>query len=459
MSRTKWIVLLLLATMALWFACARLAAGKAQGVKFRTAKVERSDLVSTVSATGTLNAVTTVQVGSQLSGIIQKLHVDFNSVVKTGELLAELDPATFAATVAQVKADVLAARTAVTAAQTDLKSLDAEVASAEAGIASARAGVRKAEVLLADRELLLKRTQALAAKNFAAAQDLDTARANRNTAVAEVEAARAAISQAESRRLTALAQRANGDSKVEQARAQLSQRQAALDMASVNLERTRIFSPIDGVVVSRSIDVGQTVAASFQAPVLFTIANDLRRMQINANVDEADIGRVQVGQTVEFTVDAYPDERFPGKVVQIRLQPIVTQNVVTYDTVIEVANEKLLLRPGMTASVYIQTAHAKGVLKLPNGATSYRPASVPATGATSATVDEPRQPKKGHKLVYVPDGTGTRALEVEIGISDASYTEVRAGTLKEGELVIIGDDSDGAKEEAGVTNPFAPRKR
>lgn len=454
MSRTKWILVLLIAAVALWFGCARMAGGKTRKLTYRTAKVEKSDLVSTVSATGTLNAVTTVQVGSQLSGIIQKLHVDFNSVVKSNQLLAELDPATFAATVAQVKADVEAARTTVGAAQTDLKSLDAEVVAAQAGVASARAGTRKAEVLLADRELILKRTQALAAKNFAAAQDLDTARANRNTAVAEVEASRAAISQADSRLLTARAQRLNGDSKVEQARAQLAQREAALSMASVNLERTRIFSPIDGVVVSRNIDVGQTVAASFQAPVLFTIANDLRRMQINANVDEADIGRVQVGQTVEFTVDAYPDERFPGKVVQIRLQPIVTQNVVTYDTVIEVANEKLLLRPGMTASVYIQTAIAKNVLKIPNGATSYRPAP-----AADAAPVESKPAHKGHKTAYVPDGASSRAVDLEVGISDASYTEVRPGPLEEGDLVIVGDDGDAAKEAQGVTNPFAPRKR
>ncbi|MBI3891451.1 MAG: efflux RND transporter periplasmic adaptor subunit [Candidatus Wallbacteria bacterium] len=453
MSKLKLTVAVIVVLLAGRFVYVRFVKKQTSKIVYRTAKVEKGDVVATVSATGTLNAVTTVQVGSQLSGIIQKLHADFNDRVKGGALLAELDPATFAASVAQGKADVDAAQAGITAAGTDLKTLDAEVASARAGVLTARATLRKAEVALADRGLVLGRTQALADKKFAPAQDLDTARANRNTASAEVEAAKAGIANAETKVLTALAQRANGDSKVLTVKAQLAQKQASLELARVNLERTRILSPIDGVVVSRNIDVGQTVAASFQAPVLFTIANDLRRMQIDANVDEADIGRVKLEQAVDFTVDAYPDEHFQGKVVQMRLQPIVSQNVVTYDTVIQVANEQLLLRPGMTANVRIQTAKASGVLKVPSGALSYKPA--PPPGQTAA---EPAALPKSHKLVYVQRKSGPEPVEVVVGIADGSFTQIAVGPLAKDDPVIVGDDGE-ASDQSGPTNPFAPKRR
>ncbi|MBI2943610.1 MAG: efflux RND transporter periplasmic adaptor subunit [Candidatus Wallbacteria bacterium] len=454
MSRGKLIAALVAVLLTGWLGYSKFVKKSEQKVVYRTAKVERGDLVATVSATGTLNAVTTVQVGSQLSGIIMRLHADFNSQVKSGQLLAELDPATFAASVAQGKADVDAAQTAIQAATTDLKILDAEVGAARAGIATARANLAKAEVALVDRDLILKRTRALRSKAFAAEQDLDTAQANRNTAAAEVEAAKAGLENAKAKLETAQAQRTNGDSKVATAKAQLAQKQASLELARVNLGRTRILSPIDGVVVSRNVDVGQTVAASLQAPVLFTIANDLRRMQIDANVDEADIGRVKLGQTVEFTVDAYPDDRFDGKVVQMRLQPIVSQNVVTYDTVIEVANEAMLLRPGMTASVRIQIASVKGALKVASGAFGYRPA--PPPGKPPAA---PPPLAKGKRRLHVPRDGKAEPLEVAIGIADGTSTELLDKQLAEGDAVIVGDDGESEAGPSGPTNPFAPRRR
>ena len=509
------VVILCLGVLAiLRLSCSPLGSGGKSVPKYRTARVERGDIRSTVSATGTLNAVTTVQVGSQLSGIVYKLYADFNSQVKQGQLLAEIDPATFQATVDQSRADVEVATAAVRTATTDLLSLSASVSAAAADVSSSKANVRRAEVQAADRELTWKRTRELASKKFAAQQDHDTALANLNMALAEVAAAKAAVEVSEAKYKTACAQRVTGDSKLDAAKAQLEQRKASRAMAEVNLARTKILSPIDGVVVSRNVDTGQTVAASFQAPVLFVIANDLRLMQIDANVDEADIGRVQMGQRVEFTVDAYPDERFRGKVVQIRLQPIVSQNVVTYDTVVQVANDELLLRPGMTANIYVQVARATDALKVHNAALSYvppaslmgntvgfkgsrgdsssRPASRGSTGGEGRRGsrgdgrergDRERGGREGRKRD--PEGTkdqrpqgggsvetkkimrkvykvGVQApdpVDVQVGISDGSFTEVLSGAVSEGDEVIIGSESQESGSTQGPTNPFAPRRR
>ena len=264
----------------------------------------RGDLRAAVTATGTVSAVTTVLVGTQVSGTVKELFVDFNSPVKKGQLLAQIDPALSEARVAQAKANLQAAE----------------------------ANVQKAEVALQDATRTLERNRTLFAKNYIARSDLDTAETSQLSAQAQLNAAKA----------------------------QVEQNRAALQQEETNLRYTRILSPVDGVVISRNVDIGQTVAASFQTPTLFSIAQDLTRMQIDTNVDEADIGRIRVGQTVQFTVDAYPDVQFPGKVSEIRNAPITVQNVVTYDVVIKVANPEHKLKPGMTANVSIITAVGTG---------------------------------------------------------------------------------------------------
>src|SRR5262252_5298049 len=273
-------------------------------VNYQTATIARGPLVQAVSATGTLNPVLNVQVGSQISGNIQKLFVDFNSEVKAGQVVAQLDPALFQAALTQAQGD----------------------------LASAQAALELAKVNAT-------RTQELFARKTSSQADLDQAMAN-----------------------------------LHQAEANVKIKQGALDKAKADLEHCTITSPIDGVVISRSVDVGQTVAASLQAPVIFQVANDLTKMQIDSNVAEADVGMVQVGQDVDFTVDAFPTQTFHGKVVQVRNAPITVQNVVTYDTVIGVSNPDLKLKPGMTANVSIIIARKNNVLQIKNAALRYRPA-------------------------------------------------------------------------------------
>ena len=342
---------------------------KEDALKFRTEKVIRGDIEAAVTATGTLNAVTTVLVGTQVSGTIKNIHADFNSPVKKGELIAEIDPATFEAQAEQARANLLAAR----------------------------ANLEKSALALIDTERTMNRDKELFSKDFVARSELDTAETNYETAKAQVSVAKAQVAQAE----------------------------AALKAAETNLRYTRILSPVDGVVVSRSVDVGQTVAASFQTPTLFTIAQDLTKMQINTNVDEADIGRIKIAQDVEFTVDAYPDTLFTGSVSQIRIAPIIVQNVVTYDVVIRVDNPEQKLKPGMTANVSIIVAGKRDILKVPNTALRFRP------------------PETGKPAVYKNAGVwllanqSPKRMDVTTGIGDDKYTEILSGEIKEGQEVIV----------------------
>jgi len=337
---------------------------------FSTAKVTKGDIVQTVSATGTVNPVAMVLVGTQVSGTIKHIYVDFNSPVKKGQVIAEIDPSLFEAQVEQARANVLVAK----------------------------ANLKKAEATLADAAKNLERTKTLFAKDLIARSELDTAETNYQTALAQVGAAKAQLAQAE----------------------------AALKSAETNLRYTKIVSPVDGVVISRNVDVGQTVAASFQTPTLFTIARDLTKMQINTNVAEADIGKIAVGQTVNFTVDAYPDEVFHGQVSQIRLAPTNIQNVVTYDVVILVDNPELKLKPGMTANVSIITAERRGVLRVPNSALRI---SLERLGGGAES--KPEGPG-----VWVLEKGKPRFVKVTLGVSDGNYTEVVSG-LAEGQEVII----------------------
>ena len=304
MKINRWAVAGLVVVVALgaaWFVRSR---SKQAGPKYRTAAVERGDITASVSATGTVRPVVQVEVGSQVSGTLEKLYADFNSRVRQGQVLCTLEPSAF-----------------------------------QARLAQAEAAVARAAAALKDGNRQLTRSQELASKEF--------------ISQADVEAAEVAV---------------------EQRRADLKQAQAQLQSAQVDLGHATIRAPIDGVVISRSIDVGQTVAASLQAPKLFVIANDLTRMQVETRIDEADIGRIQPGLPVSFNVDAFPDQDFEGKVSQVRLEPITDQNVVTYTTVIETRNDQLRLRPGMTANVVVQVESKHGVLKVPNAALRFRPA-------------------------------------------------------------------------------------
>lgn len=336
--------------------------------KFRTEKISKGDIVMTVTATGTVNAVITVQVGTQVSGTIKRLFVDFNSRVKKGQIIAQIDPALFDEQVAQAKANLLAAK----------------------------ANLEKSKATEVDSKRTMDRNRELFSKNLIARSDFDTAETNYETSKAGVGVAAAQVAQAE----------------------------ASLNNAQTNLGYTRIVSPVDGTVVSRNVDVGQTVAASFQTPTLFTIAQDLTKMQIDTSVGEADIGKVALYQNVDFTVDAYPDITFKGKVGQVRISPITVQNVVTYDVVITVDNADLKLKPGMTANVSIIVAEKKDALKIPNAALRFKPAEKVRT-----------KQQKGPGVWVLEKGKPER-IPVTIGISDGSYTEVSAG-LREGQEVVV----------------------
>jgi HlyD family secretion protein len=372
------------------------ACGKKTTTAYKTEQVTRGAVNESVSATGDVSALVTVSIGSQVSGIVDKLYVDFNTPVKKGQLLATLDPRLFQAALQKT----------------------------DAGVASARANVDKAQAALADSQRLVTRDQQLANGGLIARSELDTALATRDGNAASRSAAKAAVLQA------------NAD------RAQ----------AAANLAFTRITSPIDGVVVSRSVDAGQTVAAALQAPTLFVIANDLTKMQILANVDQADVGKVHDGEDAKFTVDAYPGEVFRGRISQVRQAATTTNNVVTYAAVIQADNPDRKLRQGMTAAVTIVAANHDNVLRVPNAALRVHidtpaPASIPLVADARAATgsQKPRDPHSAviYKLV---DGK-PQPVNVTLGLSDGQRTEV-SGDLKEGDQVVV----SGGSNAQGTTN-------
>ena len=361
---------------------------------YRTTEVSRGAITQAVTATGTLNPVVNVQVGSQISGNVSKLYVDYNSNVKAGEVVAEIDPAVFKAAVTQAQGD----------------------------LASAQAALELAKINAA-------RTQDLVKKQSSAQSDLDQAIAT-----------------------------------LHQAEANVMIKQGALDKAKTDLEHCTITSPIDGTVISRSVDVGQTVAASLSAPVIFTIANDLAKMQIDTNVAEADVGVIEQGQKVDFTVDAFPNRTFHGDVVQVRNAPTTVQNVVTYDTVIGVNNADLKLKPGMTANVSIIVAQRDNVLKVSNAALRFQPAmAAPSTSSGGPSWHRTQGGKSGphqiEKTVYLlPSGSSTpEPVKIKTGISDGIYTEVISG-LKEGDHVVTAAMGKAAQASES-NNPFGGGRR
>ena len=371
---------------------------------FKTARVEKGDIVSTVSATGNLAAVVTVQVGTQVSGTIQKLFVDFNSPVKRGQTIAQIDPALF----------------------------NAQVEQSHGNYINAQAALEKAKADLIDAKRTLERNRQLVKEGIIAQSDFDTA----DTKYAEAEAG------------------------VKAAEGSVAQNRGAYSQAQTNLKYSTIKSPVDGTVVSRNVDVGQTVAASFQTPTLFTIAQDLTKMEIDTSVDEADISRVAEGQPVTFTVDSYPERRFQGKVTQIRNSPVITQNVVTYVVVVGVDNKDLKLKPGMTANVSIETARKDNVLRIPSAALRFKPKGGKETQEAKtrpAAAGPPRMRKEGQKVYILDKDKKPIPVKVITGISNDGQMEVAGGDLKENDEVIVEQSSSQKKPATAGGGPMGPR--
>jgi HlyD family secretion protein len=433
--------------------------GVPNGMKYRMAKVERGDITAYVSTTGTLNPVIMVQVGTQVSGTIDKLFVDFNSMVSPGQQLAQLDQASFRAKVVQAEANLDNARADVKNAQANVHNGHATIENARAEVASRSAQLERTQVMIVDTKRILDRQRALFERALLSRNDVETAQTAYDSAVAQRNAAQAELGSAEAKLRAARAQLVAAEAQVEKARAQVSQAQAALEQARVDLDRTIIRSPVSGAVISRNVDVGQTVAASLQAPTLFTIAQDLREMQIDTNVSEADIGQVAVGQTATFTVDAYSGQVMRGTVREIRSAPIVVQNVVHYNAVIAVDNPELKLKPGMTATVLILVAQQDNVLKVPKAALRFQPQLTAEEREQFVTLFRESQgthtsgdPGGALRRLWqntpkvwtlTPEGM-LRPIAVRLGIHDDQFSELTAGEVQEGqELIISLSDTDG----------------
>jgi HlyD family secretion protein len=376
-------------------------------VRYRTAKVQRGNIAALVAASGTLNAVATVQVGSQISGQVKDIYADFNSAVKKDQVIARIDPSTFELRANQARADLDAA--------------DSAVAVARSGQAAAQAEAGHVRVMLLDAQRDFERKKTLAQKNFISGAELDKARAL-------LDGTREQLKSVEARHKVSEAQ-------VSSALAVVRQRQSLLRQAQVDLERTIIRAPVDGTVILRNVDAGQTVAASRPAQVLFTIAQDLRDMQVEAAIDEADVGRLRVGLGASFSVDAFPRRSFSGEIRQIRKSPTNVQNAVRYTVVISAANPDFALLPGMTANVRVTVDSRSRVLKLPNAALRFHPAGTQAAAGRVWTLRE---------------GEPT-PVEVRLGLTDGTSTELIAGALAEGAEVIVGVGK--ARAEAGPATP------
>src|SRR5689334_12832377 len=488
--------LVLLAAAAYYF-----WGGNSSAAQYLTARVDRGSLRNTVTATGTLQAVTTVQVGSQASGTISALYADYNSVVKKGQVIAQLDPAVSKAQVDQARANLQQAQAALQQARAAVSNSKAGVSDAraraqaaqstaqnnQAGVAAAQANLAVLRAQEDDAASYLRQQQSLQKSGVIAQRDVDVAQTAYVTAKAKYDQGVAQLNQAQlSQQSSASAGLAQSQAQVEQSQAQVGQSQAqvaaaaaqvqqataALQLAEVNLAHTTISSPIDGVVVSRDVNIGQTVAASLSAPTLFTIANDLTKMQVIANIDQADIGLVENAKSVKFGVDAFPGKEFDGKIEQMRLNPQNVQNVVTYNVVIDVDKPEQKLKPGMTANLTVTIDERNNVLKVPNAALRFTPqdASVQrsgggngngqgrrqqgATGGSQGSANRgdvqfarPTDPVLAGqtRVVWVlgNDGKPDRR-RIKIGLSDGISTEVVEGNLVEGEMVITGQTQTSA---------------
>ena len=423
--------------------------------QYQTATVERSKVQASISATGNCNPVVTVQVGSQVSGDIKALYADFNTKVKKGQLVAEIDPQPFQARVDQAKAFLDSARTAVASAQAQMAKADADLASARASVANQKAAIAKAKAAADDAKTKLGTQKSLFQDGIVAKQDYDTAQSTYDQAAAEQDAASAQLDAANHQVQSGQATYQLAKTQLASAQAQVAQAQASLAQAQLDLDHTKIVAPVDGTVIARQMDVGQTVAASFQAPTIFQIAQDLTKMQVDTNVDEADVGQVKLGQTARFTVDAYPGTNFLGTVTQIRQAPINVQNVITYDIVVGVPNPDLKLFPGMTANVKILTNEADAALKIPNAALRFRPADLAAP--TSVHAAGRKQQSDGTTVWVLGQDGKPKPVKVTLGITDGLYTAVNAGDLKPGDKVITASVSKTSASSAPAPRSFGPR--
>ena len=367
------------------FAFAAFGPNENEGPVYRLAKIERGALVSSVSSSGTLSAVVTVQVGSQISGQISELSADFNDKVGKGQVIARIDPRSPEARVAQAVAELAIAEANVSVQSAAVERARASVQNARAELAAAEAQTENARVAVENTARDLERKESLRKRGTIAQSQLDAAKTAYEQAVAQFNAAQA-MQRAQSSQISSrTAETKMAEAEVVNARAQVDQKKATLQQSRLDLDHTYIRSPVEGVVIDRAVDLGQTVAASLQAPTLFTIAQNLRDMQVEVSVDEADIGRIRVGQRVVFGVDSFPDKKFEGRVKQIRLHPEVSQNVVTYTVVVSTANPNMMLLPGMTANVQVMIDERKDALKIANAALRFNPEgaetnSAPASG-------------------------------------------------------------------------------
>jgi HlyD family secretion protein len=457
--------------------------GTRQGTTYYTAKVEKGDVSQVVQATGTINAVTTVQVGSQVSGTIAQLFADFNSRVHKDQVIAQIDPAIFRAQLQQADADLANARA-------NVKGLEAQIETQRAELLASNASVAKAQAQLNDAQTTLERTKELFTEGIVAAAQRDTALSNYDSAVANLHMTQAQGEQSKARVNSTIAQR-------DQAVAQVAQRQATAELARVNLDHTTIRAPIDGTVIARNVDVGQTVAASLQAPTLFVLAQDLTKMLVYAKTDEADVGKIQVGATASFRVDSFPRENFQGRVQQVRMNAAMIQNVVTYDTIIEFDNPEQKLFPGMTAYVNIPVAWDNNVVKIPNGALRFRPditdderkalftkyglPEAPSAGAGGRPGAAGAPGGKGSRGTSAPGGNRDGAapaggstrddwgivwkllpsktlqpMRVKLGVTDFTFTAMKEGELKPGEDLVISQASKNAPAQPSGSQQRGP---
>ena len=528
LGRKKQLILGGAAAAVLAFAGFYFWGNQSSAPQYMTAKVERGNLRNTVTATGTLQAVTTVQVGSQASGTLSALYADFNSVVKKGQVIAQLDPAVSKAQVDQARANlqqaraslqqsvagVAGSRAGVSDAQAKALAASSTVQNNQSGVSSAQANLAVLKAQLDDALAFLKQQDYLMKSGVIAQRDYDlantaykTAEARYNQAAAQLNqavlseqsSAGSGVAQSQAQVQQSQAQVQQSQAQVQQAQAQVQQAEAALRLAEVNLAHTTITSPIDGIVVSRDVNVGQTVAASLSAPTLFTIANDLTQMQVIANIDQADIGLVEQAKSVKFSVDAFPGKDFDGKIQQMRLNPQNVQNVVTYNVVIDVSNPEQKLKPGMTANLTITIDERNNVLKVPNSALRFTPTDAtgqrigrsadsagnsggqrrqgaqqqqPADASGSATPSGAQQAgnQQGGQRNFAPPSAPvlegqTRLIwvlgqdgklqsrSIKVGLTDGASTEVVEGKLQEGEMVVTGQTLTSANKAQSSQTP------
>jgi HlyD family secretion protein len=427
--------------------------------QYSLAAVDRGDIESTVTATGNCNAVVTVQVGSQVSGNIIALYADFNTKVKQNQVVARIDPAIFQARVDQATANVESANASVVTGRAMVTKADADITNAEANVANQNANVVHAQSAVTDAKTKNARSLELLRQGIIAQADADTSQATYDQAVAALDAAHAEVRAAQAAVESAKAQREVAQTQLDGAQAIVRQNTASLQQAQLDLVHTEIRAPVDGTVVSRNMDVGQTVAASFQAPTIFLIAQDLTKMQVDTNVDESDVGPVRVGQRANFTVDAYPGVVFRGVVSQIRQAPINVQNVITYDVVITVSNQDLKLFPGMTANVKISTGGVSDALRIPVAALRFHPidrgAQPARPKAAAGNVQKPSAQAALQTVYVLDDGGQPKPVRVQLDLSDGSYIQVVDG-LAEGQRVVLATVSRGAS--AASTPPGSTRR-